>query len=113
MRRPSFRVVAAFILVLLAALLLGVKLFTTEVSFADEPSIGVALRLRPHQGNSIQLRGPEDVPGIYLLFIDENDYVGGPLYRFVVGGGWWAGCAGSLVLALACLLLYPRRRNCS
>ena len=103
MHRLSPRRVAASIFVLLAAGLLGLKLFTTEVSFADESSVGLAVRFQPGFGNSVQIRSGENPSGIYFLVLDENEYIGGRLYRFLVDGGWLAGCLGSLVLAVWCM----------
>ena len=112
MRRPSLSLPVAGC-ILLAGLLLAVKLFTTEVKLRDEPTIGLALRSQPHLDNSIQVQQLEHASGLYLLVIDENDYIGGPIYRFLVGPGWLMGLALALILVSVSWLAHVRRRSAS
>jgi hypothetical protein len=73
-----------------AAALLAVllKLFTYQFYFQDGPSTGLALRVVPSLTSQLTVDGANGAPDAVLVE-DENDFVGGPAYRWTVSLGWW------------------------
>ena len=83
-----------------AVLAMGLKLFTYEYYLADDPTCGIAARIRPSLGND-QLLQSSDI----VLLSDENDFPGSGLYKAIVGWGYLA------VLAAGPVLFYLGKRG--
>ena len=99
--------VAVFAAMAVSALMIVVKLFTTEVWLADEPTVLLALRSKPALTNSVRIRDEADLHGMRVLVTDENGFVGQGFYEVVTAGGWLVGVA---VMALAAVYLVGARR---
>jgi hypothetical protein len=83
-----------------AVLALMLKLFTFEFVLRDDPTAGVALRAVP---SLVSHRVVQHSPNPHLILIqDENDFIGGNIYRWLVGWGWiFVVAALPLMVALA------------
>jgi hypothetical protein len=90
------------VILVVAALLalagLAVKLFTYEFHLADDPTCGVALRLRPGWSNLARAASPARTR---VLLEDENDFIGSGLYRGLVGWGFVVPLAGLALVSVA------------
>jgi hypothetical protein len=93
----------------IAALLwVMLKLFTFEFLLRDDPTVGIALRAAP---SMVSHRVVEHSPNPRLILIqDENDFIGGPPYRWVVRWGWIILVAG-LPLMIVRMRLRSRSRG--
>ena len=98
MTRPQF-----IVLVVIASLAVGLKLFTYEFFFSDDPMWGVALRATPGLDSARQVGEHDPVPD-HILIADENGFVGQGVYRLVVRGGW-------VVLSAAVVAVLLMRRS--
>lgn len=78
------------------------KLFTFEFYYADDPTCGVALRLRPGWESRIRVTEQTQLKA-RILVEDENDFRGRWVYQLLTG---WAGL--SLVIGAGALLLRQR-----
>jgi hypothetical protein len=82
----------------LALISIAIKLFLVEVRYPDDPTIGLAVRAAPSLHS--YSRNP-DAPVVGYLWIDESDYPGSALFRWMAGADWLASRArtGSRPLA--------------
>lgn len=69
-------------------LAVGLKLFTYEYAYADDPTSGIALRSAPGLESYRQVQREADFGRAPILIADENDFPGRGVYRAVVQGGW-------------------------
>lgn len=70
-------------------LFLLIKLFTAEVLFFDDPTSIFVLRLFPSLNNNITMLPHSDMSGYFILFSDENGFIGDGVYYFIVKYLWW------------------------
>lgn len=75
-------------LVAISLMMIAVKLFTYEFFLPDDPTCGIALRRTPALISYAPLRASPSGPMDRILIQDENDYLGGVVYRFIVDLGW-------------------------
>lgn len=96
-------------LVLLVALAVGLKLFTYEYFFADDPTVGIALRSVPGLESRRQISPTtEKWRDHHVLIADENDFPGSGIYRFIVQIGWVVGLSA---LAIAGFMAAKQQRR--
>jgi hypothetical protein len=88
-------------------LAVGLKLFTYEFFYADDPTAGLALRASPGLESRRRLQREEELGRDAVLLSDENDFPGSGIYRFIAWGGW----LGLPVLAVAVLVATRRREG--
>lgn len=96
--RPRIRRLAIVMVGSLAWAALAIKLFTVEVRYADDPTIGVALRAMPSLENFEEIKDEERA---FILGPDENSYLGRGLYVHTVGWIWWVSLLGLLSLLVS------------
>lgn len=75
--------------ILFVFLFVAIKLFTTEVSFSDDPTNILALRSLPSLNNSITLTSHLKIESYYVLLSDENGFLGQGLYQYTTKYFWW------------------------
>jgi hypothetical protein len=92
---------------LVAVAMILTKLFTAVVYYADEPTVQLVLRASPSFTTEIRVSKKGDLRGTYVLFDDENGFVGEELYDFVISVGWWLACI--MLAAIAAYWVAVRR----
>lgn len=88
------------ILIAISLSMIAVKLFTYEFFLRDDPTCGIALRGDPALTSHAPLRILPSGRTDRVLIQDENDYLGGSAYRFVVGVGWILFPALSIIILI-------------
>ena len=77
-----------------------------EVRYPDDPTIGVAIRIRP---SFLSYSNNPDVPVLLFLWLDELSYPGAALFRSMANGGWLV--APVMVLAFAVESIRRQQKN--
>ena len=77
----------------LSVAMIALKLFTTEVRFADDPTVQLALRGRPSLASKILVHDDRESRTLHVILSDENAFVGQSIYRMITSFGWLIGCA--------------------
>lgn len=95
--------------VLIAAALFSIKLLTAEVRLADDPTVALAIKPAPSMENLIRLTEQESLDQFQILILDENDFVGRPIYEAITSWGWIALPLLTLIFGFALRLI--RRRS--
>ncbi|MDX1605386.1 MAG: hypothetical protein R3202_04285 [Candidatus Competibacterales bacterium] len=89
MFRKRFRQSAIVVLMAASLLFLAVKLFSTELTYPDDPSIALVLRNTPSLSNHTVLDSTGHFSDHAVLWIDENAYPGMRLYQWITNWLWW------------------------
>lgn len=95
----------------LAAALLALKLFTAEVWLADDPTVILAIKPSPSMENLIRLNRQESFDQFQILILDENDFVGRPIYTALTSWGWIALPLLALIFGAALRHFRPRSKS--
>ncbi len=83
-----------------AGLAVALKLFTYQYSLSDDPTCGLAARLRPSLVNQQRLNKSD-----FVILTDENDFPGSGIYQALVNWGYLA------VLASGPIIYFTRKRK--
>ncbi|WP_444905891.1 hypothetical protein ACJJIR_14590 [Microbulbifer sp. SSSA008] len=77
------------IFIMLFCVLIAVKLFTAEVSLADDPIVAFSIKKGASFDNKITENSHEDISKYIVLFTDENGFLGEKIYFILVDFLWW------------------------
>ncbi|ADO75681.1 hypothetical protein [Stigmatella aurantiaca] len=76
-------------LIFMGLMAVGIKLFTYEYFYADDPTSGIALRATPGLESRRRIQSQPGFERDRILIADENSFPGIGLYRSIVRGGWF------------------------
>lgn len=98
------------IAIAIAAVLLSIKLFTAEVRLVDDPTVVLAIKPAPSMENLIRLNQQDSLDQFQILILDENDFVGRPIYSALTSWGWIALPLLTLIFGFAIRHYRPRSK---
>ncbi|WP_444930658.1 hypothetical protein ACJJIF_02445 [Microbulbifer sp. SSSA002] len=92
----------AISVIVISILLLLIKLFTTVIILADDPTSFLVLRFEPSLESKILLSSI-DTDEYVVLLSDENGFIGQNIYTIVTSYLWWIALILSTIYAFSCI----------
>lgn len=103
------------VIIIVSCIFLFLKFFTIQVSYLDEPTVGIIVKsfiltedwqkLSAHS-NSYKLNGDDDMSNYITLIRDENGYIGEEIYAMIVTWLWFV---FPLVAAISMMILRNKK----